>query len=128
MDISIKHIIIGFLLLGYGVLSVKKMKSYYRNGKVIKGIVKDVEWHGDQGYFPVIEYYDKDISEKSIIFKSSEGDRSFNYEIGTTIELLYYKDKNESKLFIKSWSNNFGFKITCILIGTISVIYGFVQW
>ncbi|SFD38752.1 DUF3592 domain-containing protein [Clostridium uliginosum] len=127
MVISIKHIIVGALLLVYGMIFVKRMRVYYTKGKVIKGIVKDVKFNG-KVYFPVVEYYNKDISEKSVTFESSMGDSSFNYEIGSTIELLYYKDKNKSKLFIKSRINNFYFEIICILVGIICIIYGFVQW
>ncbi|WP_315072566.1 hypothetical protein [uncultured Clostridium sp.] len=115
------------MLLLYGIFSIIKMNKYYIKGKVIKGIVKDVIFN-DGVYFPVIEYYNKEISEKSIIFESNVGDRLFNFEIGSIVELLYYKDKNKSKLFIKSWKNNFSFRITCIVLGLISIAYGFIQW
>gem|GEM_PF-6993937 len=129
MDISVIHVIVGSLALMYGMSSLKKIRLYFRDGKIVKGVVKDVKFNG-KAYFPVVEYYDEDNPVKNVIIELDEGSNLFNYEIGTTVELVSYKDKNKdkTKLFIKSWIINYGFNLIWITAGIIFILYGFIKW
>jgi len=129
LDISVIHVIVGSLALMYGMSSLKKIRLYFRDGKIVKGVVKDVKFNG-KAYFPVVEYYDEDNPVKNVIIELDEGSNLFNYEIGTTVELVSYKDKNidKTKLFIKSWIINYGFNLIWITAGIIFILYGFIKW
>lgn len=129
MDISVIHVIVGSLALMYGMSSLKKIRLYFRDGKIVRGVVKDVKFNG-KAYFPVVEYYDEDNPVKNVIIELDEGSNLFNYEIGTTVELVSYKDKNidKTKLFIKSWIINYGFNLIWITAGIIFILYGFIKW
>ena len=127
IDISLVHIIVGIIILIYGTISLRKMQLYYREGKIINGIVKEVKFNG-KAYFPIVEYLDIDNPEKSIISKVDCGSDSFNYKIGTTIELVFYKSKDKTKLFVNSWIYNYGFDITYIILGILCILYGFIKW
>ena len=111
------------------MLSLKKIRLYFRAGKIVKGVVKYVEFNG-KTYFPVVEYYDEDNPVKNVLIKLNEGSRLFNYEIGTTVELVCYKDRNKdkTKLFIKSWILNYGINFIWITAGIIFILYGFIKW
>ena len=113
----------------YGMSSLKKIRLYFRDGKIVRGVVKDVKFNG-KAYFPVVEYYDEDNPVKNVIIELDEGSNLFNYEIGTTVELVSYKDKNidKTKLFIKSWIINYGFNLIWITAGIIFILYGFIKW
>lgn len=129
LSISIIHVIVGSLALIYGMLSLKKIRLYFGAGKIVKGVVKDVKFNG-KTYFPVVQYYDEDSPVKNVIIKLNEGSKLFNYEIGTTVELVCYKDENKdkTKLFIKSWILNYGINFIWITAGIIFILYGFIKW
>lgn len=127
MDISAIHIIVGTITLIYGTISLRKMQLYYKKGKMINGIVKEVRFNGE-AYFPVVEYCDEDNHQKSIVRKLDYGSDNFNYKIGTTIKLISYKSKDKTKLFVKSWVHNYGGNIIVIITGILFILYGFLKW
>lgn len=126
MDISVIHIIVGTITLIYGTISLRKIQLYYKEGKIINGIIKEVRFNG-KAYFPIVEYRDEDNPQRSIVRKLDYGSHNFNYKIGTTIKLILYKSKDKTKLFVKSWVHNYWSNIIFIITGILFILYGFLK-
>lgn len=126
MDLPIFDLIFSILLFVFGLFSIKKTLFYIKKGKVVEAVVKEVYFCGE-AYHPTVEFNDVYNPGEVVIRKLDFGSNEFNYEIGSKIKLIYYKDEIKTKLFVKSWLYDCYFEVCCTIVGFLSIIEIFMN-
>ncbi|WFD09291.1 hypothetical protein [Tepidibacter hydrothermalis] len=128
MRFSIIHIIVGALVSLWSIYTIKRRILYVSKGKVVKGIVKDIDFKVKSQHH-IVEFTDiEDNCKKNIIGRLDYECDLFRYNIGDEIDLIYYKNGTKTKILINSRAYLYYTEIPFLIGGILFFLYGFIGW
>jgi hypothetical protein len=118
---------IGLGLITYGIYNLFVRSKTIPMSKTITGTVIDMHAtsarRGRTAYYPIVEYYNPETDAMDR-FKHEVANGRSQYNIGDSLELLYYGSGNRKQVLINTWSGKWSVPTVSIFAGLVFTAAG----